>query len=98
MTCTRSTATCFVDLAVDPRDLSKPDVPFFVFHVEDVVDRPMKVVRDVRNLLVELLARVRSDRRPVHTGPDWPLPPSSVSNAPVTMSTSISCWHFGHVT
>ena len=33
-----SPSTCFVDLAVDPRDLAKPDVTFFVFHVEDVVD------------------------------------------------------------
>ncbi len=90
MTRTRSAATCFVDLAVDPRDLSKPDVPFFVFHVEDVVDRPVKVVRDVRDLLVELLARIGSDRRPGYPGPDWPLPPS-VINAPVTMSTSIAC-------
>src|SRR5690242_9591279 len=88
----------FVDLAVDSSNLAEPHVTFFVLHVEDVVDRPMKVVRDVSNLLVQLLARVRSDRRPGHPGPDWPLPPSSVSRAPVTMSTSISCWHFGHVT
>jgi hypothetical protein len=44
--------TRFVDLAVDPRDLAKPDVSFFVFHVEDVVDGPVKVVRDVRDFLV----------------------------------------------
>src|SRR5688500_5102859 len=91
-------APCFVDLAVHPRDLAKPDVTFFVFHVEDVVEGPVKVVRDVRDFLVKLLARIGSDRRPGHPGPDWPLPPSSASNAPVTMSTSISCWHFGHWT
>jgi len=73
-------------------------MPFFVFHVEDVVDRPMKVVRDVSNLLIQLLARIGSDRRPGHPGPDWPLPPSSVTIAPVTMSMSISCWHLGHTT
>jgi len=73
-------------------------MPFFVFHVEDVVDRPMKVVRDVSNLLIQLFTWIRSDRRPVHPGPDWPLPPSSVIKAPVTMSTSISCWHLGHTT
>src|SRR5262249_47177221 len=88
--------TRLVDLAVDARDLAKPDVTFFVFHVEDVVGRPVKVVRDVSNLLVQLLSRIGSDRRPGHPGPDWPLPPSAVMSAPVTMSTSISCWHFGH--
>jgi hypothetical protein len=30
--------TRFVDLAVDTRDLAKPDVTLFVFHVEDVVE------------------------------------------------------------
>ena len=69
--------TRFVDLAIDARDLAKPDVTLFVFHVEDVVDRPVEVVRDVSDLLVELLARIGSDRRPGHPGPDWPLPPSS---------------------
>ena len=88
----------FVDLAIDSRDFAKPHVTLFVFHVEDVVDGPVKVVRDVRHFLVKLLTRVRGDRRPVHPGPDWPLPPSSASTAPVTMSMSISCWHFGHVT
>src|SRR5213596_374427 len=79
-----SATTRFVDLAVHARDLAKPDVPLFVFHVEDVVECPMEVVRDVRDLLVQLLARVRGDRRPRHPGPDWPLPPSSASKAPVT--------------
>jgi len=46
------TPTCFVDLAIDARDFSEPDVTFFVFHIEDVVDRPMEVIRDVRDLLV----------------------------------------------
>src|ERR1700690_2574433 len=91
-------STRFVDLAVDPRDLAKPDVTFFVFHVEDVVDGPMEVIRDVTNFLIELLARISSDRRPGYPGPAWPLPPSSVIKAPVTMSTSIGCWHFGHTT
>ena len=36
-----------VDLAVDARDLAEPDVTFFVLHVEDVVDGPVEVVRDV---------------------------------------------------
>src|SRR4051812_42364257 len=81
----------FVDLAVDARDLAKPRVALFVFHVEDVIDGPVEMVGDVTNLLVQLLARVCSDRRPGHPGPDWPLPPSSVIKAPVTMSTSISC-------
>src|SRR6188508_1193461 len=84
-------STCFVDLSVDASNLAKPDVTFFVFHVEDVVDRPMEVVSDVGNLLVQLLSRISSDRRPGYPGPDWPLPPSSVIKAPVTMSTSISC-------
>src|SRR5688572_28373929 len=88
---------CFVDLAIHSRDLAKPDVTLFVFHVEGVVERPMKVVRDVRDLLIQLLARIGCDRRPGHPGPDWPLPPSSAIKAPVTMSTSISCEHFGHV-
>src|SRR4029077_1930643 len=86
-----SASSGFVDLAVDPRDLAEPDVTFFVFHIEDVIDGPVEVVGDVTNLLVQLLARVCSDRRPGHPGPDWPLPPSSVIKAPVTMSTSISC-------
>jgi hypothetical protein len=84
------TPSCFVDLAVHSRDFTQPDVSFFVLHIEDVVDRPVKVVRDVSDLLVELLARVGCDRRPGYPGPDWPLPPS-VIKAPVTMSTSISC-------
>ena len=91
------TAASFVDLAVHARDLTQPDVTFFVLHIEDVVERPMEVIRDVGDLLVELLARIGSDRRPGYPGPDWPLPPCSVISAPVTMSTSISCWHFGHV-
>src|ERR1700742_309900 len=93
----RLAATGFVDLAVDPRDLAQPDVTLFVLHVEDVAFGPVEVVRDVRDLLVELLTRVSSDRRQGYPGPDWPLPPSSVISAPVTMSTSISCWHLGHV-
>src|SRR6185503_15524311 len=88
--------TGFVDLAVDARDFAEPDVAFFVFHVEDVVDCPVEVVRDVSNLLIQLFSRVSSDRRPGHPGPDWSLPRSSVIRAPVTMSTSSSCWHFGH--
>ena len=63
---------------------------FFVLHVEDVVHRPMKVVGDVCDLLMELFAWIGRDRRQGHPGPDWPLPPPSVSSAPVTMSTSIS--------
>jgi len=90
--------TGFVDLAIHARDLAKPDVTLFVFHVEDVVDGPVKVIGNVGNFLKQLLARVGSDRRPGYPGPDWPLPPSSVISAPVTMSTSISCWHFGHTT
>src|ERR1700685_1610689 len=86
----------FVDLAVDARDLAKPDVTLFVFHVEDVVHRPVEVVGDVSDLLIQLLTRICSDRRPGPPGPDWPLPPASVMSAPVTMSTSISVAHFGH--
>jgi hypothetical protein len=33
-----STSTRFVDLAVHTRDLAKPDVTLFVFHIEDVVE------------------------------------------------------------
>ena len=84
-----------VDLAVDARDLAEPDVTLLVFHVEDGVLRPVKVIRDVRDLLVELLAGIGGDRRPDYPG-GRPSPPS-VIGAPLTMSTSNSWAHFGHV-
>ena len=86
-----STPAGIVDLTIDSRDFSEPDMTFFVFHIEDVVDGPMEVISDVAHFLIQLFTWVCSDRRPGYPGPDWPLPPSSVIKAPVTMSTSISC-------
>src|SRR5262245_18095666 len=89
-----------VDLLVDASDLAKPHVPLLVLHVEDVVEGPVKVVRDVRDLLVKLLARVRGDRPRGHPWPAWPSPPSSsgVMTAPVAMSISISRLQPGQLT
>jgi hypothetical protein len=45
----------FVQTAVDLRDLTDPLFPLCVFEPEDLLVRPMKVIRDVRYLLAEPL-------------------------------------------
>ena len=54
------------------------------------------MVRDVRDLLVELLPGIRGDRRPDYPG-GRPSAPSAMS-APVAMSMSNSWAHFAQVT
>ena len=44
-----------VEPAVDLRDLRDPLLPLTVFEPEDLLVRPVKVIRDVRYLLVEPL-------------------------------------------
>ena len=41
-----------IDLFVDRRDLTDPRLALFVFHLQDVIERPVEVVRNVRYLLV----------------------------------------------
>ena len=53
-----STHTTLVYLPVDLGDLTNPDLPLPVFHVEDIVDGPMEVVGDVGYLLVDLFQGV----------------------------------------
>ena len=89
--------TCFIDFAVNAGNFTEPHMAFLVFHVENRVDGPVKVIRDVCDFLIKLITWIRSDRSPNYPGPDWPLPPS-VSTAPVTISTSISWLHLPHVT
>src|SRR5438270_2284619 len=64
---------CLVDALVDLGNLLDPVVPFLVFHLQDVVEGPVKMVRDIRYLAGDLLQRVAYDS------------PSAV--APVPMST-----------
>jgi len=47
-----------VDLLVDLGDLLDPNVPLAVFHLEDVVERPVEMIGDVRYLLVQLVQGV----------------------------------------
>jgi hypothetical protein len=47
-----------INLFIDLRDFANPDLAFLVFHREDVIDRPVKVVSDVGHLLVDLLQGV----------------------------------------
>src|SRR6185312_13607521 len=75
----------FVDLAIDPRYLTQPDVSFVVLHSQDVVERPMEVVRDIGYLLVNLLQGVAR------------YPPAPAAPPPPRRSTSNSVWHEGHL-
>src|SRR5437899_7050177 len=67
---------------VDPLDLPHEALPQGVLEVEDLVERPVEVIGDVRDLAVEAVGRVRHDspRRPPAT------------------STENSCLHAGQVT
>ncbi len=71
----------FVYLAVDASDLAEPDVALVVLHVEQVVERPVKVIRDVGYLLVKLLQGVASY-------PPWP---TTRPSPPPSKSMSNSC-------
>ncbi len=51
----------FVDLGVDLRDLPHPYLALFVFHVENIIKRPVKVIGDVCYLLVQPLQGVAQD-------------------------------------
>ena len=53
-----SATTTLVDLAVDLRYLANPNLTLLVFHVEDIVYRPMEMVRDIRYLLIQLIQGV----------------------------------------
>src|SRR5262249_35723319 len=93
----------FVDLTIDARDLSQPDMSLLVFHGQDVVERPVEVIRNVGRLLPELLL-VHGDRSLTYPRPDWPgCPPSSAAPVcapttwPDTMSTSNSFEQDGHL-
>ena len=46
---------------VDTPDFLDEPLPYGMFEVEDVVERPVEVVGEVRGLLVEALGRVRHD-------------------------------------
>src|SRR5215813_13792857 len=93
-----------VDLLVDARDLSQPDVPLLVLHREDVVELPVEVVGDVGRLFPQLRLRVHGDRARTYPKPCWlASPPPSAAPAPpwtcpVTMSTSNSFLHDGQAT
>ncbi len=80
-------AAGFVDLAVDARDLTQPDVPLVVLHVQDVVERPMEVIRNVGYLLVQLIQGVARY-------PPWP---TTRPSPPPSKSMSNSCWQLGHL-
>src|ERR1700730_2615715 len=69
-----------VDLPVDLADLPDPHVALLVLHLEDVVHRPVKVIRDVGYLAGELVQRVAYDSPsavapvPMSTWKSWPQP------------------------
>lgn|GEM_PF-6742773 len=50
--------TALVDFLVDLGNLTNPHLPFLVFHVEDVVYRPMEMISDIRYLLIQLIQGV----------------------------------------
>ena len=50
-----------VDFLVDVGNLLDPNLPFFVLHSEHLIERPMKVVTDVRYLLVQAIQGVAYD-------------------------------------
>ena len=92
-------AASFVDFAIDAGDFTEPGVALAMFHVENLIHGPVKVVRDVRHFLVELLPRIGSHGRQGYPGPDWPLPPSALpapNTRPETISTSNSWPHAVH--
>jgi hypothetical protein len=47
-----------IDLGVDSRDLLDPDLSLPMFHLEDFIRGPVKVVSDVSYLLVKSLQGV----------------------------------------
>lgn len=51
-------AATLVDFFVNFGDFADPDLSFFVFHIEDVVYRPVEVVSDIRYLLIQLIQGV----------------------------------------
>ena len=71
----------FVNLAVYAGDLTQPDVALVVLHVEQVLKRPVKVIRDVGYLLVKLLQGVARY-------PPWP---TTRPSPPPSKSMSNSC-------
>lgn len=88
-----------VDLSIDTSDLPQPDMSLLVFHVQNVIERPVEVIRDIRYLLMKLFPRIGGDRPPIHPRPDWPAPPSPPSAPtmfPVVMSMSNSLAQAGH--
>lgn len=76
-----------VDLAVDASDLTQPDVPLVVLHVEHVFQRPVEVIGDVGYLPVQLLQGVARY-------PPWP---TTRPSPPPSKSMSNSCWQEGHL-
>lgn len=45
----------FVNFRVDIGDFFDPQLPLLMLHIENLVERPMKVVRNVRYLLSQAL-------------------------------------------
>src|SRR3954470_2907402 len=67
-----------VDALVDLGDLLDPHVALLVFHLEDVVHAPVKMVRDIGYLAGDLFQRVAYDSPnavapdPMSTWNSWP--------------------------
>src|SRR5262249_15355432 len=70
------------DLLVDVRDLPHEPLPDRVLHVEDLLEVPVEVVGDVRDLAIQRVRCVRHDS----------------PRRPPARSTVISVWQLGQVT
>lgn len=50
--------SAFINFLVDLGNFTNPNLAFFVFHIEDVVYRPVEVISDIRYLLIQLIQGV----------------------------------------
>ena len=53
-----SAGPAFIDFLVNFGNLANPDLAFLVFHIKDVVYRPVKMISDIRYLLIQFIQGV----------------------------------------
>lgn len=63
-----SAATLSIDLLIDVRNLTDPDGALSMFHLQNIIHRPVEVICDVGYLLVETVQGVAYNS-PAETAP-----------------------------